>query len=491
MIQAHSSDRAAPKTGGHFSCSLAADQGWSFGGESAPVAAPPAPAALARPHEEQSIIGLASFAIGAATWLAMFIGGLAAANPPVWMVVAASAFCGSVLGVVALLVSQRPKHLAGIGGIANLLAFLIVAGTVAGDWISDGALGWSWTPLGKAHAKFSAAVLAGDLDAARAEATANPQLLTHCKKHNTKLLQKAVMLGTKAEIVRLLAKEGGADFDALTDRSGAEADYRQVPPLVIAVRKRDQAVASTLLQVGADPRNLSEGSASPLGIALFLPDMKMAQLLAAEGMPRIAEEIDGQLPHAIRAKNESLVIWLLDHGANIDLATPAGTPLIIATDLGEDRLVDLFLARKASPNLVCAEKTPLSAAVTNRRAMIADRLLKAGADPNYFLNDSKGHQIIPPPLHRALELRNREMAELLLVHKADPNMLWPGDIPLTPLECAGSDDDLVELLTKHGAKAPQEKPGVPDRPKRKRKKKDKDAPLAVGVPALAGFRFAG
>lgn len=443
------------------------------------MAPPPSPPEIQSPSEEQSVLGLASFSIALAGWVAIFIGGLAFAGQGCWMVVAAALFCGTVLGVVALLISQRPKFLAGIGGIANLLAFLIVAGTVAGNWVSDGALGWSWTPLGQAHARFSAAILKKDLGAARAETTAMPELLTQCKKQNTRLLQVAVKQGTTAEVVDLLANQGQADVDALTDRTSANEEYRLQPPLAIAVRQKDQAVVAALLQAGADPRNLTESPDGPFAIALWLGDMEMAELLATRGAPRIAEEIDAQLPHAVRNKNETLVLWLLDHHAKIDDSTSEGTPLTLAVEAGNERIVDLLLARGANPNLLAGQKTPLLAAVTHRRQAIAERLLKASADPNSFLNDAEGHRLVAPPLHRAVELRSLEIVQVLLEHKADPNLLWPGDVPLTPLACAGNDQAIIDLLVRHGAKPPKPpKPDPGERPRRKRKKKDAGAPLA-------------
>jgi RNA polymerase sigma factor (sigma-70 family) len=94
-----------------------------------------------------------------------------------------------------------------------------------------------------------------------------------------------------------------------------------------------------------------------------------------------------------------------------------GTALLRAIERGHGALVELLLARGASPNVSCAcgaGETPLWAAAVHGDAPAVARLLACGADPNTraFGRTSA--------LHVAHMRGHRGVAELLRAHGADP-----------------------------------------------------------------------
>jgi N-acetylneuraminic acid mutarotase len=123
---------------------------------------------------------------------------------------------------------------------------------------------------------------------------------------------------------------------------------------------------------------------------------------------------------------------LLEGGADPNVRTPDGTPLLVQAVRERNQLAaELLLSHHAEVNAADSVGwTPLDYATADGLKGIVELLLQAGATVN--ARNPSGDT----PLHIAVRLGQRELAELLLAHKADPNVR--NNAGQTPLALAQS-----------------------------------------------------
>jgi len=170
------------------------------------------------------------------------------------------------------------------------------------------------------------------------------------------------------------------------------------------------------------------------------------------------DEGETLLYHAAAAGKADVVELLLAKGADPKAANDRGiTPLYAAAQAGHPAALKALLARKADPNARTKDgDTPLHAAINHVPGTAihpgcveaVKLLIAAGADVN-----AKAKQD-DTPLHLAAKHGHRDIAELLLAAKADPNAKAdPVAYGETPLHraCVYDHQDVVELLLSKGA----------------------------------------
>jgi ankyrin repeat protein len=194
-------------------------------------------------------------------------------------------------------------------------------------------------------------------------------------------LHAAVVGGGTAEIERLVQE--GADLEA-RDAFGRT-------PLMVAVYRRDLAIARTLIEAGANPNALEHQSYDALTIAAVLDDAKMVKLLIAAGANTraITSPYGGTaLIAAAHLGHAEVVKALIAGRAPLDHVNRLGTTALIeAIVLGDggarqEAVVAALLAAGADPNLPDRQgAAPLSLARGRGYAAIARLLEQAGAKP--------------------------------------------------------------------------------------------------------------
>ncbi|HVY71503.1 MAG TPA: ankyrin repeat domain-containing protein [Verrucomicrobiae bacterium] len=154
------------------------------------------------------------------------------------------------------------------------------------------------------------------------------------------------------------------------------------------------------------------------------------------------------LLEAVEHKDERMIRFLLEHGADVNVRDPeGGTPLLRAVNRGNESITSLLLENGANPNARYKNRaTALHQAALTRNEGMARRLLEKGADPN--LSDEDG----TTPLHHAVATGTTSLVELLLAKGADVNARG-GKKPATALTlaCAQLNSELVRLLLGHQA----------------------------------------
>ncbi|PFH34906.1 tetratricopeptide repeat-containing protein [Besnoitia besnoiti] len=160
------------------------------------------------------------------------------------------------------------------------------------------------------------------------------------------------------------------------------------------------------------------------------------------------------LMKSCRAGDVVIVNILLHFDADVDARSQTGiTALHLAAESGDEACVKALLDAGAEVNCFSEiSGSPLQYAVMNNHYGATEELLMRGANPNYPFNDaSTKPPTFPPALVFACNMRQDAIAELLLVHKADPNIRDQNN--WTALQCAAESGSYraTEALLEAGA----------------------------------------
>ncbi|XP_046554107.1 ankyrin-3-like [Haliotis rubra] len=159
---------------------------------------------------------------------------------------------------------------------------------------------------------------------------------------------------------------------------------------------------------------------------------------------------------AVRTHDESLILILLQHGADPNLCDGREemNAFALSIILNDVSTVEQLLHYGSSINDVCCgTMTPLQLSM-NKSVHISKLLLQSGADIQQVLTMPSAHevQIMVPPLVQAVRRGNIYLVSVLLEHGEDVNQTY-GDHTETPLHLAvkNSDYAMVEMLIQYGA----------------------------------------
>lgn len=144
-----------------------------------------------------------------------------------------------------------------------------------------------------------------------------------------------------------------------------------------AIKAKDHARLSALLEAGADPNAHGPGELPPLWLAATFGEVRCVRTLVQAG----AALQDGMLAAAVDSGKKEVVRALLEAGAD-----PAGgawepPPLLSAVRRRKLDVIALLLEAGAPVDLVSRGETALSTAARIGAADVVRELLAAGADP--------------------------------------------------------------------------------------------------------------
>jgi ankyrin repeat protein len=237
--------------------------------------------------------------------------------------------------------------------------------------------------------------------------------------------------------------------------SCGSSDGHTTTPLLSALYlgyRGSDTIVRLLLDCGADP-DLESWRHAPLLVALEHRKDDIVELMLHRGasvnlVRTHRNRATTPLAMALRWSSTKCVNILLECGANPNLVSPEGPPLLIALRNGYCDAFDsvvLNIARKYSG----VTRTPIAIAKRQRSTRFVELLLEHGANPNCGSSDDT-------PLIAALRNEDCDTVELLLHHGASPNTtITHREMTQIPLAMAISQRSTrcVKALLEHGADA--------------------------------------
>lgn len=269
--------------------------------------------------------------------------------------------------------------------------------------------------------------------------------------------------------VRMLVEERGAPLTS-RDREGNTA-------LHIAAANGDAKLAAVLVDAGAPIDATNNAGATALKMAVEGDHYDLAEWLVSQGAKPGIRASDGSsaLSRGWADNRWDFVRFLFLHGIDPNAPMPAyhenqEPPLTLAARQGEREMVAWLLEHGV--DVEAKSKYGMSAlheAVRYGYVEVARLLVQHGADVNSGVEAGD-----PTPLHRAVAgpHPDLELVRLLVDHGADVNAQatnigeqkeWRTPFTLAQYrarEYRRRDDPIVALLLQHGAKGPEDLPGL-------------------------------
>lgn len=226
-------------------------------------------------------------------------------------------------------------------------------------------------------------------------------------------LRYAAMLGNTA-IMDLMLKAGEANPN--------KRDNNYVTPLMTAARSGTIEAVKKLLDSGAELESGDDGDRTPLMYAASASNREMLNLLLLRGANIDAKDKDGLTPlmYAVIYEQGANAKLLIQKGANIFDTDKAGENVlhIAAKNYTQASLnmSDLLMDYGAQPNIQDEKgNTPLMIAVQNEDVKLVNCLLARGANPN--IPDKEDYY----PLFEAVNKGNKKIINSLIKYRADVN----------------------------------------------------------------------
>ena len=183
--------------------------------------------------------------------------------------------------------------------------------------------------------------------------------------------------------------------------------------LLDAVKASDRQRVTELLKDGADP-NAKKGKKTCLDLASpNYPSLRCQLIEAGARQPSLKNE----LGWAASLGKPHIVKLLIDFGADVNIQTPLGTPLMIAVGENCKESLELLIEAGCDVQVSSSLETPITKAIKRGNADMLKRLLEAGCPP-----DLRAPMQALPSLHLCLEQKQLDCLKLLLEFGADPNV---------------------------------------------------------------------
>ncbi|XP_065864353.1 uncharacterized protein [Euphorbia lathyris] len=215
-------------------------------------------------------------------------------------------------------------------------------------------------------------------------------------------------------------------LESIKDKNGRTAFHHA------AIRGNTHICRYLLEEVEVDLINLRDGTVgeTPLHQAIMAGHYTTAVYLLEKGAnPNVATDVgDTPLHYAVMKGYKKLLILLISKGAEVNAKSDSSTPLVWAASFGNKKAMKVLLDNNANPNMLHLRvHSPLIESISSGSSECVKLLLQAGADPNMVSGGMT-------PLHVAVSEGDSEIIKCLLNANANPNAV--NRYGLTPVELA-------------------------------------------------------
>ncbi|KAM7251942.1 hypothetical protein ACFE04_023825 [Oxalis oulophora] len=213
--------------------------------------------------------------------------------------------------------------------------------------------------------------------------------------------------------------------------------------LHFAAREGQTPVCKYLVEeLKLDVNTKDEDGETPLIHAARLGHNDTVKYLVEHGAdPNIASELGvTAVHHASGIGNIELLKYLLSKGIEVESQSDAGTPLVWAAGHGQADAVKVLLEHHANPNAETEDGvTPLLSAVAAGSLTCLELLVQAGANVNVSAGGAT-------PLHIAADHGSLELVNCLLKAGADPNIADEDGVKPIQVAAGRGNRAIVEIL---------------------------------------------
>lgn len=263
-------------------------------------------------------------------------------------------------------------------------------------------------------------------------------------------LHLAVSKGNEKITEILASKREALDCTSYNDLK----DHFDAAALHLAVGKGDAKILQILIDAGAKLDVKDRYGNTPLHIAVQKNNLKIIKILAntEKALDEKNNRDETPLHLAVSQDCKDAVKTLVDAGAKLDEQNEfVPTPLHIAVENNNVDMVKTLVDAGADINIANRSETPLYLAVKNKNEEIAKILIDKEAHLSTLSNDNYHGTVF----HFAVKQGLLDVVGNLLAKKVDVNL--KNHLDETPLDHVQDNQQMANLLRKHGAKTSHEK----------------------------------
>lgn len=252
------------------------------------------------------------------------------------------------------------------------------------------------------------------------------------------------------------AGKGHTDILALLLENGADpnaCNHRGYSPLLLAAYNGVADCVNILLEHGANPNTADNDGLTPLIAAAYKGSEQIVMVLLSAGAAPNARSKDGKSPLAAAANRGALecVKKLLAAGVT---AGESGAPLLayaMNAPTHSDEIAATIIETLGNPSGLHQGHSPLFMAISNRRDIVVEALLRGGSNPNetFAMRTETGEETLTP-LIAAASIGHSTSVKLLLDYGAEVNFRSGKISALAAAKIAGH-REVVQLLIRAGA----------------------------------------
>ena len=204
------------------------------------------------------------------------------------------------------------------------------------------------------------------------------------------LLATTVWAAPSADNMVAAAKGGDAETVKEGLQAGFDPNYKDSQGnslLIHAAANSNANVVTVLLKGGADPAMQNKSGDDALNYGAIKGNLSIVQQMLKAGLPVNRKQGWQPLSYAIYGKSLDVFNYLMDHGADPNANNPSqASALMIAALQGQEEMADRLLKAGADPTWTKGGESAVDWALKNGNTDIAEMVMKAQAHIGFARN---------------------------------------------------------------------------------------------------------